>query len=159
MAPLIRAFAIILALAASAQPSPPAGRPGAQAGQGHTLQSEMLISTLPASELTKRIASGAPAIEHESEVPRGGPVTVVVRTTGCQQDAAGACHVSADVVAYTPDGSVLHEAKELDLTAGHAIVSLTIGATAATGLYKVVVTVRDVTARRFSRVERPFGVK
>jgi len=34
-----------------------------------------------------------------------------------------------------------------------------IDANTAAGVYKVVVTIRDVTARRFATVERQFGVK
>ena len=72
------ALAVALAPVASAQQSPPAG------------QSEVLISTLPAADLSKQIAAATGTIEHKSEVARGGPVAAVVRTTGCMKDTAGA---------------------------------------------------------------------
>ncbi len=75
------------------------------------------------------------------------------------KDTAGACKVNVDVVIYKPDGSVFQEAKSLDLPTGRGAVPLKIDANTATGLYKVVVTVRDLTARRFATVERQFGVK
>jgi hypothetical protein len=77
------ALAVALALVASAQQSRPAG-------QTETLQSEVLISTLPAADLSKQIAAATGTIEHKSEVARGGPVAAVVRTTGCMKDTAGA---------------------------------------------------------------------
>ena len=48
-------------------------------GQTEKLQSEVLISTLPAADLTKQIAAATGTIEHKSEVARGGPVAAVVR--------------------------------------------------------------------------------
>ena len=152
------ALAVALALVASAQ-SRPTGQPGAVTGQPEKLQSEVLISTLPAADLTKQIAAATGTIEHKSEVARGGHVAAVVRTTGCMKDTAGACKVNADVVIYKPDGSVFHEVKSLDLPAGLGAVPLKIDANTATGVYKVVVTIRDLTARRFATVEQQFGVK
>jgi uncharacterized protein YfaS (alpha-2-macroglobulin family) len=107
----------------------------------------------------KQITAAAGTIEHKSEVARGGPVAAVVRTTGCMKDTVGACNVNADIVIYKPDGSVFREAKSLDLPAGHGAVPFKIDANSATGLYKVVVTVRDLTARRFATMERQFAVK
>ena len=114
---------------------------------------------IAAAELTKQIAAATGTIEHKSEVARGGPVAAVMRTTGCMKDTAGACKVNADVVIYKPDGSVFHEVKSLDLTAGRGAVPLKIDANTATGIYRVVVTIRDLTARRFATVEQRFGVK
>jgi len=131
----------------------------AQTGQTEKLQSEVLISTLPAADLTKQIAAATGTIEHKSEVARGGPAAAVVRTMGCMKDTAGACKVNADVVIYKPDGSVFHEVKSIDLPTGRGAVPLKIDANTAAGVYKVVVTIRDVTARRFATVERQFGVK
>ena len=85
-------------------------------------------------------------------------MAAVVRVTGCMKDTAGACKVNADVVIYRPDGSVFHEVKNLDLAAGRGAVPLKIDANTATGIYKVVFTIRDLTARRFATVEQ-FGVK
>ena len=153
------ALAVALALVASAQQSRPTGQPGAVTGQTEKLQSEVLISTLPTADLTKQITAATGTIEHKSEVARGGPVAAVVRTTGCMKDTAGACKVNADVVIYKPDGSVFHEVKSLDLPAGRGAVPLKIDANTATGIYKVVVTIRDLTARRFATVEQQFGVK
>jgi 5-hydroxyisourate hydrolase-like protein (transthyretin family) len=124
-----------------------------------TLQSEVLISTLSRDELKKQIAAPDGKIEHKSEVARGEPVAAVVRSTGCMKDEAGRCNITATVTVYRPDGSVFHEAKALDLATGRVTVPLDIGATAATGLYKVVVNVRDLTARRFAVRERQFAVK
>ena len=153
------ALAIVLVPVASAQQSRPTGQPGALTSQTETLQSEVLISTLPTADLTKEITVATGTIEHKSEIARGGPVAAVVRTTGCMKDTAGACKVNVDVVIYKPDGSVFQEAKSLDLPTGRGAVPLKIDANTATGLYKVVVTVRDLTARRFATVERQFGVK
>jgi len=133
--------------------------PVALIGQKETLHSEVLVSTLAPAELTKQIAATTGTIEHKSEVARGGPAAAVVRTTGCVKDTAGACAVNAHVVVYKPDGSVFHEAKSLDLPTGRGSVPLAIDANAATGLYRIVVTVRDLTARRSATVERQFGVR
>jgi hypothetical protein len=122
-----------------------------------TLQWEVLISTLPPADLTKQLASATGTIEHRSEVARGEPVAAVVRTTGCTKDPAGGCTVT--VVVYAPDGSVLQEVKDLALPTGRASVPLKIDAGSATGVYKVVIRVRDLTARRFGTAERQFGVK
>ena len=135
------------------------GQPGALTSQTEKLQSEVIITTLATPELTRQVTDAKGTIEHKSEVPRGGPVAAVVRVPGCQHDAASACKVNADVVVYKPDGSVFHEAKNLDLPAGRGAIPLTLDAGAATGVYRVVVTIRDVTARRFATVERQFGVK
>ena len=138
------ALAVALPLVASAQ-------------QSEKQQPEVLISTLPAAELAKQIAEATATIEHKAEVARGGPVTAVVRT-GCMTDTAGACKVNVDIVVYKPDGSVFHQVKSLDLPAGRGTVPLNIDANAGTGVYKVVVTIRDLAARRFSTVEQQFGV-
>jgi hypothetical protein len=128
--------------------------------QSDTLQSEVLISTLPPEDLKKQIAAPSGAIEHKAEVVRGGPVAVVLRTIGCMKDTAGRCNLNADVVVYRPDGSVFHEAKALDLApTGRLVVPLNIDANAGTGLYKVAVRIRDMTARRFAEMERQFAVK
>lgn len=147
--------ALLIALA-------PVFAPGlsAPASQSDTLQSEVLVSTLPTEDLKKLIAAPSGPIEHKSEVARGGPVAVVVRTTGCMKDTAGRCTLNADVVVYRPDGSVFHEAKTLDLSpTGRIVVPLNIDANAGTGLYKVAVRIRDMTARRFAEMERQFAVK
>jgi hypothetical protein len=146
------ALAVALALVASAQQPLPTG-------QTDKLQSEVLISTLQAADLTKQITAATGTIEHKSEVVRGGPVAAVVRTTGCMKDTTGACRVNATVVIYKPDGSVFHEVKSLDLPTGRGAVPLTIDANSPTGVYKVVVTIRDLTTRRFGTVEQQFGVK
>jgi hypothetical protein len=135
------------------------GQPGALSSQTQKLDSEVLITTLSTADLTKQVTAESGAIDHKSEVARGGPVAAVVRTKGCGKDANGACRVNADVVIYKPDGSVFHEAKNLDLPAGRAAIPLKIDAQAPTGVYKVVVTIRDLEARRFGSVERLFGVK
>lgn len=153
------ALAVALAPAAFAQPPRPAAQPGALTDQMQELHPEVLISTLPAADLTKRLTTATGAIQHEPEVARGEPVAAVVRTTGCVKDTTGACRINADVVTYGPDGTVFHEARRLDLPEGRDVVPLEIEATSATGVYKVVVTVRDLTARRFATVERQFGVK
>ena len=108
---------------------------------------------------TKQVTDANGTIEHKSEVPRGGPVAAVVRVPGCQHDAAGACKVNADVIVYKPDGSVSTRRKTSTCRPGAVPVPLKFDASAATGVYRVVVTIRDVTARRFATVERQFGVK
>lgn len=133
---------------------------GVQEQQTETLRSEVLVSTLSVDDLKKEIAAPRGKLEHESEVTRGEPVTAVVRSTGCLKDETGRCNINANLTVYKPDGSIFHEAKALDLSAtGHVTVPLDIDANTATGLYKVVVNVRDLTARRFAVLERSFAVK
>jgi hypothetical protein len=132
---------------------------GALSSRTATLNSEVIISTLPTAELTKEVMAEHGTIDHKSEVSRGAPVAAVVRTTGCAKDSNGACKVNADVVIYKPDGSVFHEAKNLNLPAGRAAVPLKIDASAPTGVYKVVATIRDLAGQRFATAERQFGVK
>jgi hypothetical protein len=151
-------LAVALAPAAPAQQPRPTESPGALTNQTGSLQSEVLISTLPTADLMKQITA-AGSLEHKSEVARGGPVAAVVRTTGCMKDTTGACKVNVDIVVYKPDGSMLHEARSLDLPMGRGAVPFKIDANAETGLYKVVGTIRDLTARRFATMERQFGVK
>jgi hypothetical protein len=123
------------------------------------LRTEILISTLPAGDLTKWIAGGDVSIEHRSEVARGRPVSVVVRATGCMKDTTGRCNVNADVVVYGPDGSVFHEARTVDLgPLGRIVLPLQMDANAATGVHKAAVKVRDMTARRFAEMEVQFAV-
>jgi len=142
--------------AASAQQT---GQPGALSNKTQQLQSEVLVTTLSTEDLTREVTAENGKIEHKSEVTRGGPVAAVVRTTGCQKESGGTCKVNADVVVYRPDGSVFHEAKNLDLPQGRGAVPLKVDAQAATGVYRVVVTIRDLAARRFATVERQFGIK
>ena len=156
---LVATLSVALTAVSSAQ-QPPQSQPDTSTRATETLQSEILISTLPTAELTKQIAAEKGAIEHKSEVERGGPVAVVIRSTDCMKDEEGRCNITAKVTVYKPDGSVFHETKALDLPPkGRLAVPLTIDATAGTGLYKVVVTVRDLTARRFAVLERRFAVK
>jgi hypothetical protein len=151
---------LTMAAVSSAQQSPQSPQPDSAMTSTEGLQSEVLISTLPAEDLKKQIAAEDGKIEHKSEVARGGPVAVVVRSTGCMKDDTGHCNINANVTVYKPDGSVFHEAKALDLsTTGRIAVPLVLDAHAGTGLYKVVVTVRDLTARRFPVLERQFAVK
>lgn len=149
------ALALMMAPASSAQQS----RQTLQAQPPETLQSEVLISTLSIEELKKHLATPGARIEDKSEVTRGEPVTALVRSTGCMKGEAGRCDINANVTVYKPDGSVLQEARALDLSTGRIIMALDIDANAATGLYRVVVNVRDLTARRFGVLERRFAVK
>ena len=152
-------LAVALAPVASAGQSRPTSQAGAPIAQTEKLQSEVLISTLPTADLTKQLMTATGTIENKSEVTRGGPLAAVVRTTGCMKDTADACKVNADVVIYKPDGSVFQEVKSLDLPMGRGVIPITIDASAVTGIYRVVVTVRDLTTRRFSTMERRFDVK
>jgi hypothetical protein len=121
------------------------------------LQSEIAITTRPSAEL----AALAPtqAVEHDSEVSRSEAVTVVVSIRECKKDEKGACNASADVIAYKPDGSVHSEMKNVPLSTGRGTAALKLTPTDATGVYRVVATVRDLNARRFGKTERLFGVK
>jgi hypothetical protein len=121
------------------------------------LKSEVAISTLPVADL-KNVPAAKP-IEHDSEVARTEPVTVIVTIQGCQADANGACNASADVVAYKPDGSVHSEMKNVSLATGRGTTTLKLAPTDVTGVYRVIATVRDVNAKRFGKTERLFGVK
>jgi hypothetical protein len=156
----VATFALLAPAVSSAQQSAPTSQPDSLTSATATLQSEVLISTLPTEELKKEIAAADGKVEHKSEVGRGGPVAAVVRSTGCMKDTAGRCNINANVTVYKSDGAVFHEAKVLDLSAtGRIAVPLNLDAGAETGLYKVVVTVRDLTARRFAVLERQFAVK
>ena len=153
------ALALSLSVAAFLNAAHQTGQPGALTSQTQALQSEVLITTLATPDLTREITAENGKIDHKSEVGRGGPVAAVVRTSGCQKDSGGSCKVNADVVVYRPDGSVFHETKNLDVPQGRAAVPLKVDAQAATGVYRVVVTIRDLAARRFAKVEKQFGVK
>jgi hypothetical protein len=153
------ALAVAQALVAYAQESPATHQPRTVTGETEKLLSEVLISTLASKELTKQIAAATGTIEHNSEVSRGGPVAAVVRAKGCMNDTAGSCKVNADIVIYKPDGSVFQQVKSLDLPGGVAAVPLKIDANTPAGVYKVIVTIRDLTARRFATVEQQFGLK
>jgi hypothetical protein len=155
----LTALTISLAFTATLASAPQTGQPGALSNQLQTLQSEVLISSLATTDLTREITAEKGRIEHKSEVSRGGPVAAVVRTSGCQEDGGGSCKINADVVVYRPDGSVFHEVKKLNLPRGRAAVPLKIDARAPGGVYRVVVTVRDLASRRFATLERQFGVK
>lgn len=149
-------LALIAALAAST--TLPA-QSGALSGSQEKLNSELLISTLSTKELTARLEQADAKIEHVSEVARNTPVAAVLRVPGCQPDAQGTCRVNVDIVVKRPDGSVYSESKALDLPKGRAAIPLKFAADAPTGVYNVIATVRDLTARRFATVERKFGVK
>lgn len=118
------------------------------------MKSEILVTTLPAAEI-----KAAKTLEHDSEVAKSEAVTVVVTLPSCEKDVRGACNASADVVAYTPDGKVHSEMKGVPLNDGRGTVALKLAPTDASGVYKVVATVRDLNARRFGTTERLFGVK
>jgi len=130
-----------------------------QAERTETLQSEVVISTLSTEDLKKQLAAPGGKVEDKSEVARGEAVTAIVRATGCMKDDTGHCDINANVTVYKPDGTVFHEAKVLDLASGRVTVPLDVDANAPTGLYRVVVNVRDLTARHFAVVERRFAVK
>jgi hypothetical protein len=157
MKTLLSSAAVILALG---QAPPPSGTPVPQqslSDKQQVLRPEVAISTLPAADLRSMPASQA--IEHDSEVDRSEAVTVIVTIQGCQTDAKGACNASADIVAYKPDGSVHSETKNVSLASGRGTAALKLAPTDATGVYRVIATVRDLTARRFGKTERLFGVK
>ena len=78
---------------------------------------------------------------------------------GCQRDEQGLCDASADVVAFKPDDSIHSEMKIISLATGRATATLKLSPDDVTGVYKVVATVRDLAAKRFSKSERLFGVK
>jgi hypothetical protein len=154
---LLISAAVILALG---QTPPPSGTPVPQqslSDKRQVLRPEVAISTLPAADL--RSVPASKAIEHDSEVDRSEAVTVIVTIQGCQTDANGACNASADIVAYRPDGSVHSEMKNVSLSNGRGTAALKLAPTDATGVYKVIATVRDLTAKRFGKTERLFGVK
>lgn len=155
----MKIFLVVTTLAFTTAAGALAMQGGALSSKTDKLQSEVLITILPSADLNKQITAENGTFEHKSEVGRGGPVAAVVRVRGCEKDSAGTCKVNADVVVYKPDGSVFHEVKNLDLPAGRVAVPLKVDAQAATGVYRVVATIRDLTARRFATVERQFGVK
>jgi hypothetical protein len=121
------------------------------------LRAVVAITTVAPAELAK-IPVGT-EVEHDSEVSRSELVTVVVMAPGCQTNTQGECNATADVIAYEPDGSIHSELKAINLTAHRGTATLRLAADDATGVYKVVATVRDLRATRFARTERLFGVK
>ena len=121
------------------------------------LKAVVAITTLPAADVSK-IAPTA-EIDHDSEVARTEMVRVVVSIQGCQPNPAGVCEATADVVAHRPDGSVHSEMKNIALTTGRGLATLSLNPDDVTGVYKVEATVRDPNARRFAKTERLFGVK
>lgn len=135
------------------------GQPEGLTSQAEKLKSEVLITTLSTEDLTKQVMADNGTIEHKSEVARGGPVAVVVRAQGCEKGRDGSCQVNADIVIYQPDGAVFHQVKNLDLPAGRAAIPFKLDAQSPTGIYRVVVIIRDLTAQRFGKLERQFGVK
>ena len=156
MKTLLLSAAIILALGQTQPPGTPVPQQSLS-DKREVLRSEVAISTLPAADLTSMPATKT--IEHDSEVDRSEAVTVIVTIQGCQKDAKGACNASADVVAYKPDGSVHSEMKNITLASGRGTAALKLTPSDATGVYKVIATVRDLTAKRFGKTERLFGVK
>ena len=122
-----------------------------------TLQPQVLVTTLSPDELAKQSSSGA--LEHDTEVARHEPLTIVLTIADCEKGETGACNASADVVARKPDGTVHTELKNVSLNNRRATASLKLNAGDPTGLYKVVATVRDLNARRFGTAERIFAVK
>lgn len=146
---------------AARPPAKPAASPPSAAEpvstQAQRFQSEILISSL--ATLPRDITADKSAIEHKSEVARGGPVAVVVWTSGCQKETGGSCKVQADLVVYAPDGAVYHEVRNLELPQGGGAAPLKLDARAPTGVYRVVVLIRDLVSRRFVKLERQFGVR
>jgi hypothetical protein len=121
------------------------------------LKAEIAVVTLTATEVRKFPANQL--IEHDPEVARGETLTIVVSVQSCDKGAVAACRVSADVVTYRPDGTIHSEWKGLSLNTGRATVPLAFVEKDATGIHRVVATVRDLNARHFAITERIFGVK
>jgi hypothetical protein len=121
------------------------------------LQAEVAITKMSTADL-KGLSTTQP-IEHVSEVSRSDAITAVVTIQGCQADDKGGCSASADIVTYRSDGSVHTESKNVTMVGGRGTATVALAAADATGIYKVVATVRDLNARRFAKVERLFGVK
>lgn len=120
-----------------------------------SLQPVVLITTLPSDDVAKR----AETLEHDTEVARNEAITIVLTIPACEKGANGACNASADLVTYKPDGTVHSEVKNVSLNERRVTAPLKLTPNDATGLYKVVATVRDLNARRFASAERIFGVK
>ena len=133
---------------------PLGGSPQGLSAKRDAMLSEVLITTLSAADL-----EAAKTLEHDSEVAKNEMVTIVGRMPSCQKDAKGACNASADIVTYTPDGNVHSETKGVSLTTGRGTTALKLAPADVTGVYKVIATVRDLTARSFGTTERRFGVK
>lgn len=172
MTPFILVTALALAAAQAPQapmpqqplnpkPASEAPVPAAEAqpltAKRQVMQSVVAITTQPAAEIAGIAA--AKEIEHDSEVSRDEAVTIVVTMLGCEADAKGQCNASADVVAYKPDGSVHSETKGISLATGRGTAALRLSPGDVTGVYRVEATVRDLTARRFGKTDRLFGVK
>ena len=121
------------------------------------LRAVVAITTMPPSELDKIPVTKE--VEHDSEVSRSELVMVVVMAPGCKGNAQGECEATADVVIYKPDGSVHSELKNISLKSHRGSAILKLASDDVTGIYKVVATVRDLTATRFAKTERLFGVK
>ena len=149
------AFLVALILAtglAQSSPSPPT-----LSQKREALRPVVLITTLSPEEVAKRTAPDA--LEHDTEVARNETITIVLTIPECEKAENGACNASADLVTYKPDGTVHTEVKNVSLNGRRATSTLKLTPADATGLYKVVATVRDLNARRFASAERIFGVK
>jgi hypothetical protein len=120
------------------------------------LEAVVAITTRPPAELSK-VPADQP-IEHDSEVSRSELITVVVEIHDCQADAKGSCNARADVTVLKPDGKVHSEMKDVSLASRRGTATLKLSPSDPTGVYTVVATVRDLTARRFAKTERKFGV-
>jgi hypothetical protein len=145
----------LLAIAASLALLPATSRQSLSQSRD-ALKPEVLITTMTPAEIAK---AGTADLEHDTEVARSESLTIVVGIATCEKNEAGSCNASADVVAYKPDGTVHSEVKNLALGGRRATAPLQLESSDATGLYKVVATIRDLNARRFGTAERFFGVK
>jgi hypothetical protein len=118
---------------------------------------EVLVSTLPLPDITKKLADGT-AIDHVTEVVHGKPVAIVVRSPWCQDAPAGACRTTAQLTILQPDGKEYWKG-DTKFDKGGGSAQVTFVALAPSGLYKVVARVQDPVGRRFATFERQFALK
>jgi len=133
-----------------------------------------LVVTAQRQELLRawQQPSGRPFhVESVGLAERGQPLSAVVLFQGCQPDAAGACNVDMDIVAYDPAGKVYGESKGIELwrrkpapppgysQLGVSYMGIVIEPQDAAGVYRVTVTATDRNARAQVRSNASFEVK
>ncbi len=135
--------------------TPPSAR------QTSALESDLIVATREDDTLRAWLEwrPGA-TLDTVTEVRPGTAALAIARVRGCLVDG-GRCNVNVDYTIYKPDGSVFRELKLQPVEQGKTVPSLrfTLTATDPAGLYRVVATIRDLTARRTQRPERIFSLR
>jgi hypothetical protein len=100
-------------------------------------------------------------LETVTEFRPGQPVVAQARIAGCDPGDRQRCDVSVQYVVHGPGGTVYHQEPSRPAETGTPAPAMRFAFTDAdpAGLYRIVVTVRDLNAKRLSRVERIVGLR